>query len=183
LEHLTARREELRSDVDTLDRFESDYRDRLVRAIEADLAVVKGRGTAAPSAVPDLVSVATDTDMPPAPPMIGSAAPSRSESTIAAASSPPATTDIIEAVSIDDDADTPSEASRETREPVPATVGSAELFAAEARSDRQLPDDAFFTSLREAVRDDAPLEPGEERFFEEHAKDGPTIRDVFRRKR
>jgi cell division septum initiation protein DivIVA len=183
LTHLTTRREQLRGDVDTLDRFESDYRDRLVRAIEADLAVVKGRGTAAPSAVPELASLTMDSDMPPAPPVAAAAAPSTGESTVMIEQAPAATTDIVEAVSIDDSGD--ADTSEESREPVPATVGSSEVFAAEQRgADRTLPDDAFFTSLREAVRDDAPLEPGEERFFEEHAKDGgPTIRDVFRRRK
>jgi hypothetical protein len=44
-----------------------------------------------------------------------------------------------------------------------------------------LDDDAFFASLREAVRDDAPLGPRDERLYDQDEAD--EHRRLFRRKR
>jgi cell division septum initiation protein DivIVA len=62
----------------------------------------------------------------------------------------------------------------------PATPGEAAAPAADAEDD--LDDDAFFASLREAVRDDAPLGPRDEpdTFFEEPQDER---RSPFRRRR
>jgi cell division initiation protein len=47
------RRDTLLADVEALTRFEADYRDRSVRALEADLAALRSRPSAAPGARPE----------------------------------------------------------------------------------------------------------------------------------
>src|SRR5664279_2593565 len=54
---LGSRREALLADVDGLERFESEYRVRLRRALEADLESLAGQGPAAPSARPPIHEV------------------------------------------------------------------------------------------------------------------------------
>src|SRR5664279_2003910 len=54
---LGARREALLADVDGLERFESEYRVRLRRALEADLESLAGQGPVAPSARPPIHEV------------------------------------------------------------------------------------------------------------------------------
>lgn len=144
LEH----RDSLRGEVGRLEQFETDYRDRLVRAIEADLAVVRGRSSAAPGPWPE--TTVLDTDLPVIP------------------------------------AGSDTDADRRLDEPVAATgeqsaSGTLDLSGAE-EAENATADDAFLTSLREAVSDDTPLEPGEERFFEAASPES-SVRDVFRRRR
>lgn len=50
---LASRRDSLLADVEALTRFEADYRDRMVRALEADLSALRSRPPAAPSARPE----------------------------------------------------------------------------------------------------------------------------------
>ncbi len=47
--------------------------------------------------------------------------------------------------------------------------------------DARLDDDAFFATLRDAVRDDAPLGPADDRLFE--TERDSSLRDIFKRKR
>jgi cell division septum initiation protein DivIVA len=61
--------------------------------------------------------------------------------------------------------------------PAPAAAAPA---AARAPGDTHLDDDAFFATLREAVRDDAPLGPSDERLFDERDS---GRRDIFKRRR
>ena len=65
-----------------------------------------------------------------------------------------------------------------------------DLFGAEQEaaieSAAALDDDSFFASLRDAVRDDAPLGPrdaSERAFFDQDSKDSPTFREAFKRRR
>ena len=67
--------------------------------------------------------------------------------------------------------------------PAAAMVDDSAEYALPVEEHRDsLDDDAFFASLREAVRDDAPLGPRDERGFydQDDAEDG---RKLFRRKR
>ena len=57
------RRDTLLADVEALTRFEADYRDRSVRALEADLAALRSRPSAAPGARPE----PSDVEIPAAP--------------------------------------------------------------------------------------------------------------------
>ena len=50
---LATRRDTLLADVEALTRFEADYRDRSVRALEADLAALRSRPPASPGARPE----------------------------------------------------------------------------------------------------------------------------------
>ncbi len=92
---LGSRREALLADVDGLEKFESEYRVRLRRALEADLESLAGQGPAAPSARPPIHEVEVPTSgvnntttettsappsappssAPPAPPVGASASP------------------------------------------------------------------------------------------------------------
>jgi cell division initiation protein len=57
---LAARRDALLADVEALSRFEADYRDRMVRALEADLTALRSRPPASPGTRPE----PTDIDLP-----------------------------------------------------------------------------------------------------------------------
>lgn len=57
------RRDVLVAAVAELERFEAEYRERLLRSIEADLAVISGRSQAAPGPRPDV----PDVEIPPLP--------------------------------------------------------------------------------------------------------------------
>jgi cell division initiation protein len=50
---LASRRDALLADVEALTRFEADYRDRMVRALEADLTALRSRPPASPGARPE----------------------------------------------------------------------------------------------------------------------------------
>src|SRR3954466_9181501 len=50
---LAGRRDALLADVEALSRFETDYRDRMARALEADLTALRSRPAAAPSTRPE----------------------------------------------------------------------------------------------------------------------------------
>ncbi len=71
---LGSRREALLADVDGLERFESEYRARLRRALEADLESLAGQGPVAPSARPSIHEVDLPAATAPAAPN-ASAAP------------------------------------------------------------------------------------------------------------
>src|SRR4051812_636356 len=57
---LAGRRDALLADVEALSRFEADYRDRMVRALEADLTALRSRPPASPGTRPE----PTDIDLP-----------------------------------------------------------------------------------------------------------------------
>jgi len=54
---LAARRDTLLADVDTLTKFESDYRERIAGVLEADLDALRSRESAQPGPVPELQAV------------------------------------------------------------------------------------------------------------------------------
>jgi DivIVA domain-containing protein len=181
---LGSRREALLADVDGLERFESEYRSRLRRALEADLETLAGQGPVAPSGRPPI----HDVDLPaskdsgakpaapplsaplstPQPPQTGSAPQSAS----VVDSGPP--TAEIRGVSAWDLSNRPAESTSSPSSPSssPSTPGPdasgspvatdstrAPLFPPEQSDGEPLDDEAFFASLREAVSDQAPLGP------------------------
>jgi DivIVA domain-containing protein len=182
---LAGRRDALLADVEALTRFEAEYRERMVRALEADLFALRSRPTTAPGTRPEPTEVeipvaaegiaTSEVDVRnlfeqgPAPEPEPAPAPEP-----AAAPETPAPVASVE---------TPAPAaSGPIPTPTPAPI---DLLANDGVDADVLDDDAFFATLRDAVHDDAPLGPREddERFFDQDATDGGTFRDVFRRRR
>jgi len=93
---LAGRRDALLADVEALTRFEADYRDRMVRALEADLSALRSRPPASPGPRPDT----SDVDLPvlsegfarrePAEPPMSEASAARTPDPFAGRSSEPA---------------------------------------------------------------------------------------------
>ncbi|MFN8035913.1 MAG: DivIVA domain-containing protein [Acidimicrobiia bacterium] len=187
---LGARRDALVADVDALERFDADYRTRLRGAIESDLEWLSKR-SAVPAARPAIHDVALPgQSRSPAPvsaaavappavpepavapsPEAGVAPPAEPEESGPAPGgpssgrwSPPAPAGGAEPgePTANADANPERNAATATASPSGSATGPAS-FAPEAPVESQvLDDDAFFASLREAVRDDAPLGPREE---------------------
>jgi len=195
---LAARRDSLLADVDALARFEAEYRDRMVRALEADLAALRTRPQAAPGPRPE----PSDVDVPSSD-AFARREPSAADSTAALdvravfeqqASAPPVSAPeapvappappppvFEEPVRADATAEPPPPPAVDTPGPPPRAI---DLDDAELEAD-VLDDDAFFATLREAVHDDAPLGPRDDdrlSFFD-HEEDRGSFRDVFRRRR
>lgn len=196
-------RDTLNADVDALERFEQEYRDRLRRAIGAELDLL-GQTSSGALERPPL----HDVELPPATTTswsAASAAPvaegswSASQEGVAAAppapTGPPsagAATVHIEAVPAGDAAWDPAPAGGWGDTPTAGVVDdSAEMALIddhEAQGE-SLDDDAFFASLREAVRDDAPLSDGgvagagddDSAFFDQDDTD--EHRRLFKRRR
>jgi cell division initiation protein len=186
---LAARRDALLSDVAALEQWESEYRARVIRQVEADLTMVKGRLPMMPGTRPALTNI----DIP-------EIAPRRVEAPTAAIDrtaelEPPIAVPVAAVTEI---AESPTPSMPEAI--VAATAQSAtapiappvsvsplgaqqeiDLPAAEATT-RELDDDQFFATLRDAVRDDAPLgPPRDEELFDEGRE--PTFREIFKRRR
>jgi DivIVA domain-containing protein len=183
---LAARRDKLKNDVDALEKFESEYRDRIRSVIEAELDSL-GRSSSegaprpklheieVPPALPEQVARARPTAppaAPPAPPLIPRA-PLPDETAAPA--------DVAEQGR---SAKAPSEAVPDE----PRDDGMAAFVTDEPIEAEVLDDDAFFASLREAVRDeDAPLSLQEddtsENFFDQEEEEEESGRRRFRRRR
>jgi DivIVA domain-containing protein len=205
---LASRREALLADVDGLERFESEYRARLRRALETDLESLAGQGPVAPSGRPPIHEVdlpapsaanappvpstpatpSTLTAPPNVPPLPVPPLTAPPAAAPAAADAGPPTAEIgglgtwdLSGASSDPSTDTPSS----TTEPEPTVdLSRSPLFPSESADAEPLDDEAFFASLREAVSDQAPLGPRDELpdatggYDDEDAKSG-----LFRRRR
>ncbi len=200
---LGARREALLADIDNLERFETEYRSRLRRAIEADLQSLDQRPTVSAGSRPSIHDVELPTPpegarqeqpAPQPPPQPQAPAP-------AAASEEPPRPD-QSTVTIDavppfpepaPDAPVPAGSAASDAAGAPATDeharderagnGSTQLFGEEPPMDAQvLDDDAFFASLREAVRDERPLGPVEHHDYDDDEESG-RFGNVFKRRR
>ena len=186
---LQGTRDTLNADVDALERFETEYRDRLRRAIEAELDLL-GQ-TAAGSERPALHDVEL-----PAVTAAASWSASSDESWSASAEGvvatpaaappvePPQTVH-IEAVPAGQADWDPAPAGGWVEAPTAAVVDdSGEYPVAEGQEAHgdSLDDDAFFASLREAVRDDAPLGQDDAAYFDEE-EDTEEHRRLFKRRR
>ncbi len=164
---LTSRRSALSSDVDALERFEADYRDRLRRTIAADLdSLAVSREPVAPSARPALHDVGEALAPIAAAPVV---APIES-----ATPSAPLETGELTAIEVAEIA--------EIADPTPVVDAPPVLFET-TPTPEAMDEDEFFASLREAVNDDTPLGPRdsdipERSMFGEDRRSG-----IFRRRR
>ena len=182
---LGSRREALLADVDGLERFESEYRARLRRALEADLESLSGGSPAAPAGRPAIHDVElpanssgsdndTNASTPPLSTPFASPQPPQTGSAPSATDAGPATAEIrglsawdlsnrsTESTSSPSSPSFPSStpASPEAASsPVATDATRAPLFPTEQSDGEPLDDEAFFASLREAVSDQAPLGP------------------------
>jgi DivIVA domain-containing protein len=200
IQALQDRRDALSTDVDGLEHFETDYRTRLVSAIEADLhsierdlRTIRERAAAAPGEKPAISDPDKHADSDPsatmeidvsglvddAPkPLVGSGGGAISDAASSAA------TELTDEKAKESDAPR-AQPSPNGGRAEPATI---DLFGAEqaASETSALDDDSFFASLRDAVRDDAPLGPRDESeraFFDQDEKDSPSFREAFKRRR
>lgn len=187
LGELVGRRDQIGADVSALEVFERDYSARLLRAVQADLALLESRSpvmdTPRPSGSGSVASVAPR-----------DAAPSRGADA----------TQLLDADTADPDhpgapdadlasrlplvgsaleAATDSSVSNGGGDTAGPTIDLAEEQAADAAAPRSDEDDRFFASLRDAVSDDAAMSAGEERMFDPDDERDPSFRDVFRRRR
>jgi DivIVA domain-containing protein len=195
---LTSSRETLTADVDALERFASEYRDRIRRSIEAELlhlAASSGNAEPLPTrpvlrsegmVLPAARAVPPAAELPAAAPASAPAAEPEATSAV----------DAVEAVEPLDEPEPPSAppAWRDERpswggEAAPSDDtrpgGNAPTPAGDDWGSASLDDDAFFASLRDAVRDDEPLGPRDERddFDVELDDDRDQNRGLFRRRR
>ena len=201
---LQTRRDALSINVDGLENFETDYRTRLVSAIESDLhaierdlQAIRERAAAVPGEKPALGDATPrirrrrwkSTSALPrrrhANALAGSASPPGSPGAIAEAASAGAA-ELVDAGDSESAAGNVPRASHGHASGPPNTI---DLFGAEqaANETAALDDDSFFASLRDAVRDDAPLGPRdatERAFFDQDdSKDAGSFRETFKRRR
>lgn len=159
---LTSRRGALSSDVDALERFEADYRERLRRTISADLdSLAVSREPAAPSARPAIHDVGEA--------LAPVAAPVVEISNVEPASTGHETAELtaIEVAEI---------AASTGAENPPALFETTPTPEA-------MDDDEYFASLREAVNDGAPLGPRDADIPERSMFGEETRSGIFRRRR
>ncbi len=184
---LAARRDKLKTDVDALEHFEAEYRQRVRSALEAELDSLgesSSEGVTRPTLHEVEVPAATAEQIAPvrpAPPPARSI-PEMPEVPFPEDAETAAEPRAAEVVGFDAPAPAPAETGTEE----PAENGVAPYATDEPLEAEVLDDDAFFASLREAVRDeDAPLSLQEdatsENFFDQEEED--TGRRRFRRRR
>jgi len=212
---LGATRDALIEDVDSLDRFSGEYRDRIRLAIEAELLHLSASNASAEPAPPRPAlqtegmnfSAAAAPSTATAPAAVPEPAPVTESRPVFP--SEPESTMSVEAVSVES-VEVVDLAGAEAREPGTGSGasepqswsaagdadaawspepaggwGGAEDFAELGTSPEDyggdsLDDDAFFASLRDAVRDDEPLGPREDGYYDEDAEGGKKL---FRRRR
>lgn len=173
VQDLSARRDALNADVEALEKYEREYRTRLRKAIESELDSL-GKFTVQHGQRPKLHDVSV-------PPPREAVANSGRPSTPTPAPSPSPSMPTAEIGAVDPFPQAPPESPRGApppdsepgwrrddappSEPVPTpqvgnTQGLADYVPADEPAEPEvLDDDAFFATLREAVRDDAPLGP------------------------
>jgi DivIVA domain-containing protein len=191
---LGGRRDKLKADVDALEGFEEQYRDRLRSSLQADLDSL---GQRAPDVGPrpSLQHV----EIPPAPLPRREPAPEPVREPEPASEpepdpdprSPDPFTQLAAGVAAQDDEPADALSPLESSPGSEATPdeGLSAYVADEPIEAEVLDDDAFFASLREAVRDDAPLGPREEREdstsegFHDQEEGEESGRRRFRRRR
>ncbi len=197
IDKLQSARDTLNADVDALERFEGEYRDRLRHAIQAELELLdetKGIGQRPALHDVELPAVAAPASWT-APPQAPAPAPPADDSWSASAEGavrpvgdPYAqptdqATVHIEAVAVGgDEAWDAGPAGGWTDAPTAAVVDDEYGELEHEGQGDSLDDDAFFASLRDAVRDDAPLGADDDAaFFEE--EDTEEHRRLFKRRR
>jgi cell division initiation protein len=201
VQDLSSRRDALNADVEALEKYESEYRVRLRKAIESELDSL-GKFTGPQRERPKL----HDVNVPPPREAIAnsgrSVSPSSPTPTASPSSPPEPSMPTAEIGTVESFPKSPAEspppgppdsepawpaADTTASEPVPKPeVGSAPGLADFVPADEPLEpevldDDAFFATLREAVRDDAPLGPRDEEDDDVYDDDEPP-RKRFRRR-
>ena len=171
IQELSARRELLRGDADALDAYAASYRDKIRETLEADLATLTTAGSiGAPAARPELHEVEVPAAAPPVAPAPAAA---------------PAQSWLSDDSHADAALDAPAPWERDTAHHEP--FASDTPMEANSVDTDSLSDDQFFASLREAVRDDAPLGPTDDNvqgdFFDGEAQSDEDRRRGFRRRR
>lgn len=181
VQDLSSRRDALNADVEALEKYEREYRSRLRKAIETELDSL-GKFSAQHGQRPKLHDVSVP---PPREAVANSGRPSPATPSSDAPSSPSSPSmPTAEIGSVDPFPKAPPETTRSAQpadsdpgwrgtdappsEPaskpqVGNTPGLADFVPADEPIEPEvLDDDAFFATLREAVRDDAPLGPRDE---------------------
>jgi len=206
---LTTARDALSADVDALESYASEYRDRIRNALESQLSSLDDPTAHAPGSRPELADVVVSPPpvperfAPPPAPMETDAPPP--EPIVAADPGLVAVEDVDDSDAVEDvddsdaaeDLDDSDAASSST--PVQGRSGMLgdERFGLGVARPRPtgepevLDDDTFFASLREAVSDDAPLGPRDDDLGEtethgdlfDEDKDEDQGKSFFRRKR
>jgi DivIVA domain-containing protein len=186
---LTSARDTLNADVDALERYEQEYRIRLREAIHAELETLENAAHGSsdrPSLHAVQVPAARSWSAPPAPETWSGASegvtpvPTAPSAALPSAGSP---TVNIQAVPAHEQWDSDPRGSWGDTPTAAVVDDSSEHGLAEHEGD-SLDDDAFFASLREAVRDDTPLgdrEPTGEQYLD--TAEGDDQRKLFRRRR
>jgi DivIVA domain-containing protein len=198
IDKLQTARDTLNADVDALEQFEGEYRDRMRQAIQAELDLLNetkaiGQRPALHDVdlPPAIAPAASWTAAPTAPPASAPADDSWSASAEGAVrpvgepQSAGQPTVHIEAVAAGtDEAWDPAPAGGWADAPTGAIVDDeyGELEH-DAQGGDSLDDDAFFASLREAVRDDAPLGADDDAAFFDEEEDTEEHRRLFKRRR
>jgi DivIVA domain-containing protein len=231
---LGATRDALIEDVDALERFSGEYRDRIRVAIEAELLHLSASSPSAEPAPPrpalqteSMTFAASAPSAAPAPARAPTSEPAPVEESRPAFAPQPESTMSVDAVTAESapvvdlagaEAQEPQRLGSEVQEPQrlgsgvqepqlamdepPAwnAAGSADAAwspepaggwrgaedladlgaAADDYGTDSLDDDAFFASLRDAVRDDEPLGPREDGYYDDDAEGGKKL---FRRRR
>jgi DivIVA domain-containing protein len=184
---LAGRRDSLLADVEALTRFEAEYRERMVRALETDLFALKSRPTTAPGARPETAAVelpseadapaedarptAAPPTMPEAPSRPSGGAPEPQADVPAARADADLGTHEVDVRTLFEQSKqkagftgvpaTPPNAITSDVQSAPHTPapGPIDLLGNDGGDADVLDDDAFFATLRDAVHDDAPLGP------------------------
>jgi DivIVA domain-containing protein len=189
---LAGRRDALLADVEALTRFEADYRDRMARALEADLTALRSRPAASPGTRPEPTDVEIpvinegyarreSTDAPGNAFAPSNSSPSSSFTPSAPVGvslteddeevEPEASTQAIDIQDLFDRANANANAATGSalafEQPAAATTtaspaGESATPVGDTIDAESLDDDAFFATLREAVHDDTPLGPRED---------------------
>lgn len=215
---LGSRRETLSTDVDALEKFEREYRNRLRAAVEAELSSLGTFSTTTDMGPrPEQHEVAVPSPSPPSGDYPGSTTGNAVEAFLSASSPPPAPsrpapsrpeprpdprpdlrpaprTEAKPELRPQPRAQAPAPAPAESRESAaPPAKGRGGELASYVPEDNdasgELDDDAFFATLREAVRDEAPLGSEDEDFddggfFDQDSDDAEApSRRRFRRRR
>lgn len=181
---LAGRRDALVADVESLTRHEAEYRDRLIGSIEADLQLLTGRTPASPGPRPAVHEV----EIPAAPEGVVHRISSVEQPTQALSVVDGDGDEVIAAPLVGSRAEDVRPAV-EVAEPVASRSSAAadiDLLGEEHAVEAEvLDDDAFFATLREAVRDDAPLGPRDEDggLFDQEATDSGSFKELFKRRR
>lgn len=190
IDKLQSARDTLNADVDALEEFEGEYRQRLRQAIQAELDLLsetKGIGQRPALHDVELPAVAAPASWTAAPAADDSWSASAEGSVRPVAEAPPQSagqpTVHIEAVAAGaEEAWDPAPAGGWSEPPTAAVVEDEYVDVDPDAHGDSLDDDAFFASLREAVRDDAPLGADDDAaFFDE--EDTEEHRRLFKRRR